>query len=230
MTTLKKIDKVKINTWGYIINFIAFSIFLVALYHLFTKGILPFLGYTIYSLVLITPRVIYSKININNQLHPELLSRVEILILTAIILNSLGYLWLFDKNLYFFIEYDTFVHFLAPILFTLCLAIILMIYYYFKAIKIDKTKFVLKLALLTAIYTLFWEVFEYGFDQIFKTGLYGQEGQTMDTLYDVVADLLSIPVSSVIIYKYFNFLSSRFPKIEKFVKIQKYDFLKRIKK
>ena len=226
----KQIKEIKINTLGYLINIIAFIIFLIAFYHLFNKGVLPFLGYAIFALVLITPRVIYSKFNINNQIHPELLSRFEILILAVIVLNSLGYLWLFDKSLYFFIEYDTFVHFLAPILFTLCLAIGLMIYYFLKQIKIDKIRFVLNLAIITAIYTLFWELFEFGIDQLFQTTLFGQEGQYLDTLYDVIADFLSIPISAVIIYKYYDYLTSRFPKIPKLVKMQKNDIFNRIKK
>ncbi len=211
------------------INFLAFLIFIIALYHFITFGILPFIGLLIFSLVLITPRIIYAKINNQNQFHPEILTRVEVLVTTAIILNALGYLWLFDKGLYYFVEYDTFVHFVAPICLTLVFAIILLIYYNFKNKKVNKIKFVLSLAVITAAYTLFWEIFEYLMDLFFQTELFGQEGQLLDTFYDVTADILSILVVSVIIYKYFDYLVPRFAKIKNFVKIHKND-LKRLKK
>jgi len=215
----------RFNILGNIINFFAFILFLIALYFLFTRGVLHFLGLLIFSLVLLTPRIIYSKINSENQIfHPETLTRVEVLVTSAIIINVLGYLWLFDKGFYYFIEYDTFVHFVAPICITLTLTILLLIYYNFKNKKVNKTKFVLNLAIITAIYTLFWEIFEYLMDIIFHVGLFGQEGQPLDTFYDVTADLLSIPVVSVIIYKYFDYLTPRFSKIKNFVKIYKDDF------
>lgn len=215
----------RFNLLGNIINLLAFIIFLIALYFLFTRGVLYFLGLLIFSFVLLTPRIIYSKINNENRiLHPKTLTRVEVLVTSAIILNALGYLWLFDKGFYYFIEYDTFVHFVAPICLTLTLAIILLIYYNFKNKKVNKIKFVLSLAVITAVYTLFWEVFEYLMDIISHVGLFGQEGQPLDTFYDVTADLLSIPVVSVIIYKYFDYLTPRFSKIKNFVKIHKDDF------
>jgi hypothetical protein len=210
------------------INLTALGIFAVAFYNLFSKGILPFIGYTIFALVLFTPRIIYSKIKGQNLIHPELLSRMEILVTTGIILNALGYMWLFAKGPSYFIEYDTVVHFVAPVLFTIVIAMVYGVYYNFKKVEIDKSKFILKLAVITIAYTLLWEVVEYVLDIFFHLGIYGQEGQALDTFYDVTADFLSIPVSSVIIYKYFDYFIPRFEKITNFVKEHKGD-LKKIK-
>jgi len=220
----KKIHQ-RTNILGIIINILAFLIFIAAIYYLFTKGVLPFIGMTIYALALMTPRFIYKRIyNYNTQINKfdtALLSWTEILVTTAIILNSIGYLWLFDKIFLFIIGYDTFAHFITPILLTLALALILIFYNNLNNKQIHKSKFLLLLIFITIVYTFLWEVFEYVIDLFWHVGIFGEEDQPLDTVYDLVADVLSIPVTSVIIYKYYDYINNRVSKLKLITKRKK---------
>jgi len=52
--------------------------------------------------------------------------------------------------------------------------------------------------------TFIWESYQYFGDQIFGTEMYGQKGQPLDTFYDCVTDILSLPLTVVFIYRYLD--------------------------
>lgn len=208
------------NILRHVINVFAFIILLIAIYYLVYVGFLQFLGFVIFALILFIPRFIYKKINSQGDIQPGL-TWVEILVISAIILNSIGYIWLFDRLFLFYIGFDTFAHFVTPILITLALAIIFIFYYQLKNVKVNKSKFILTLVVITLIYSFFWELVEYVIDLVFDVGIYGERGQPNDTLYDLIADLLSIPVISVIVYKYLDYINDQLEKIKKKATINK---------
>jgi len=70
-----------------------------------------------------------------------------------------------------------------------------------KFLSLDK----LKVSLLTVGLTLILSTLIWDFgDQIFGTEMSGQKGQPLDTLYDCVANILSLPLTVVFIYRYLD--------------------------
>ena len=182
-----------------LINLISLSIILIAFYFLIIKNsFFLFLGHLLFSAILYLPRVIYKNLNLRKIFGPRLLDWIEIFFSFSMILAVAGYLWLFDK-LY---NYDSYVHFFTPLLFFLVIALITsaILQYY----KIENTKSDLILLSLVIVMSLllFWELFEYFVTVKLNYDMFFEKRQPNDTLYDIVVGFLSLPVGSVIIYKY----------------------------
>jgi hypothetical protein len=200
-----------------IINFIALAILFAGIYYLALGKVSSALGFLVFSLGILTPRYLYeNSTSIKGVFNSGVLSAVEILLTTVISLCAIGYLWLFHDPAFF--NYDTYVHFIAIFLLTIIFAIFVAIYFRVKKKKVNKGQFVLTCIIFAVAAMFVWEAFEYIVGElILKVQFYGQVGQPNDTLYDLLAGALSIPLSSVLIYKYLDSYMKRWHKFKDFV-------------
>ena len=180
------------------INFLSYVLIAVAIYFLFTgHSIFVVLGYLAFSAVLFLPRVIYRRLGLHENISNEFLDWIEIGFSAIMLLSVAGYLWLFD-NIF---HYDTYVHFFTPLVLFILFAI------FFKGatlhLKIKTTKSDLVLATLVVAMSLIllWELFEYVITIYLNKNMFFTVGEPNDTLYDVLLGFMSLPVSSVLVYK-----------------------------
>jgi hypothetical protein len=59
---------------------------------------------------------------------------------------------------------------------------------------------------------LLWEVFEYFVSTYLNKNMFFNPAEPNDTLYDVVAGFMSLPVGAVIVYKYSDWFFDKFKK------------------
>lgn len=106
----------------------------------------------------------------------RLSSLIQLLLLTTVLLNGFGsFGWYWTTY-----HYDDVVHFLSPAIFTWGIAV------WFAPKQLWRP------ALFTLLLSLIWEPFEYYVDLVFSTRTYGQPGQSLDTIYDLLMDSLGI--------------------------------------
>ena len=181
------------------INLISLVIFFIALYFLIIKhNLFISLGFLLFSGVLFLPRIIYKNLDLKEKFSIKLLDWLEVIFSFSIILCIAGYLWLFDK-LY---NYDAYIHFFTPLLFFIIVALITSAGLQYQQIKNTKSDIILLSLVIVMSLLLFWELFEYFVSIKLNINLFFTEQQPNDTLYDIVIGFLSLPVGSVIIYKY----------------------------
>jgi len=181
------------------INLISLVIVLIALYFLILKSnLFIFLGYLLFAGILFLPRVIYKNLDFKEKFDTKLLDLIEVIFTFSIILCVGGYLWLFDK-LY---DYDAYVHFFTPLLFFIVVSVIISAVLQHKEIKNTKSDIVLLSLVVVMSLLLLWELFEYLVTVKLNMNMFFTKNQPNDTLYDIVVGFLSLPVSSVIVYKY----------------------------
>lgn len=192
-----------------IINTLSVVVAITAVTFLFTgHSIFVILGYLAFAAVLFLPRIIYRRLSLHENISNEFLDWIEIIFSTVVSLSVLGYLWLFD-TLY---DYDTYVHFFTPLFLFILFAI------FFKAgtthFKIKTSKSDIVLASLVAITSLllFWELFEYFVTIYLGKNMFFSIGQPNDTLYDVLSGFMSLPLASVLVYKYSDWFFDKFKK------------------
>lgn len=185
------------------INLISLVIALIALYFLIIKSnLFIFLGYLLFAGILFLPRIIYQNLDFKNKFDTKLLDLIEVIFTFSMILCVGGYLWLFDK-LY---DYDAYVHFFTPLLFFIVVSVIISALLQYKRIKSTKSDIVLLSLVVVMSLLLLWELFEYLITIKLNMNMFFSEGQPNDTLYDIVIGFLSLPVGSVIVYKYHDLL------------------------
>lgn len=192
-----------------IINTLSVVVAITAVTFLFTgHSIFVILGYLAFAAVLFLPRIIYRRLNLHENISNEFLDWIEIIFSTVVSLSVLGYLWLFD-TLY---DYDTYVHFFTPLFLFILFAI------FFKAttthFKIKTSKSDVVLASLVAITSLllFWELLEYFVTIYLGKNMFFVNGQPNDTLYDVLSGFMSLPLASILVYKYSDWFFDKFNK------------------
>lgn len=192
-----------------VVNTLSIIVALTAIFFLFTgHSIFVVLGYLAFSAVLFLPRVIYRRLGLHENISNDFLDWIEIGFSTIVSLSVLGYLWLFDR-LY---DYDTYVHFFTPLFLFILFAI------FFKAgtihFNIKTTKSDVVLAALVAIISvlLFWELLEYFITIYLGKNMFFTPGQPNDTLYDVLSGFMSLPLASVLVYKYSDWFFDKFKK------------------
>lgn len=191
------------------INTLSVVVAATAIFFLFTgHSIFVVLGYLAFSAVLFLPRIIYRRLELHENISNEFLDWIEISFSTVVSLSVLGYLWLFDK-LY---DYDTYVHFFTPLFLFILFAI------FFKAgtihfnIKTNKSDVVLAALVAITSLLLFWELLEYFITIYLHKNMFFTPGQPNDTLYDVLSGFMSLPLASVLVYKYSDWFFDKFKK------------------
>jgi len=169
-----------------IIYFVALGIFLISLYLGFIGRIFNMTHGFLMVLIILSPRFIY---NYSRYLKNHYNENFVISGLGTLFLNSAGF------------EYDTLQHFFETIFFGIGISILISLILKKKFLSLDK----LKVSLLTVGLTLILSTLIWDFgDQIFGTEMSGQKGQPLDTLYDCVANILSLPLTVVFIYRYLD--------------------------
>ncbi|OGY85944.1 MAG: hypothetical protein A2233_00420 [Candidatus Kerfeldbacteria bacterium RIFOXYA2_FULL_38_24] len=146
------------------------------------------------AFLLFVPRLFYGQIEFLRFFSLNALAGFEIIVTTMISLNHLGALGFYESSQY----YDMFLHFFLPFFITLILAGIFGADAYLHQ-KYNLRSIQIKALGLTIFLIVFWETFEYFGDQIFGTHMYGQTGESYDTLYDVL-----VGISSVLIVYFIN--------------------------
>ena len=207
----------KENILRKIVNFIALALLCVGFYYLSQGKVSKALGLLVFFIGILTPRYLYQKTSaLKANFNSGVLSAVEILLTTTISLCVVGYLWLFnDPDFY---NYDTYVHFIAIFLLTIIFAILLAVYFRLNKKDVNKGNFVLACIVFAIVAMFFWEAFEYVVGEvILNVQFFGQVGQPNDTLYDLIAGALSIPLSAVLIYKYLDSYMIRWRRFKDFV-------------
>lgn len=191
------------------VNFLSLGLIVMSIYFLLTgHSIFVILGYLAFAGVLFLPRIIYRRLGLHENISNEFLDWIEIGFSVIMLLSVAGYLWLFD-NVY---HYDTYVHFFTPLTLFILFAI------FFKAatlhlkIKITKSDLVLATLVVAMSFILLWELFEYFVTIYLNKNMFFTVGEPNDTLYDVLLGFMSLPVSSVLVYKYSDWFFDKFKK------------------
>jgi len=185
-----------------IIYFVALGIFLISLYLGFIGRIFNMTHGFLMVLIILSPRFIYNYSRyLKNHYNENLVITFQSLIAAAFVISGLGTLFLNSAGF----EYDTLQHFFETIFFGIGISILISLILKKKFLSLDKLKVSLLTVGLTLILsTLIWESYQYFGDQIFGTEMSGQKGQPLDTLYDCVANILSLPLTVVFIYRYLD--------------------------
>lgn len=190
-----------------IVNSISIAIFLMAFYFVFTgHSIFIFLGYLAFAAVLMLPRIIYRRLGLHENFSNELLDWVEISFSVIVLVSVAGYMWLFER-LY---NYDTYVHFFTPLFLFIIFAVIFKAATIHFKIRTNKSDNVLASLVVIMSLILLWELFEYFITIKFGKNMFFTASQPNDTLYDVIAGFMSLPVGAVLVYKYNDYLFDLF--------------------
>lgn len=191
------------------INTVSMLLICMSAYFLITgHSIFVVLGYLAFAAVLFLPRIIYRRLGLHENISNEFLDWIEISFSAVMLLSVAGYLWLFD-NIY---HYDTYVHFFTP------LALFILFAIFFKAgtlhlnIKTTKSDLVLATLVVAMSLILLWELFEYFITVYLNKNMFFTATEPNDTLYDVLLGFMSLPVSSVLVYKYSDWFFDKFKK------------------
>ncbi|MCB9802652.1 hypothetical protein H6761_01355 [Candidatus Nomurabacteria bacterium] len=192
-----------------IVNLIGIAIFLMAFYFLLTgHSIFIFLGYLAFAAVLMLPRVIYRRLGLHENFSNEMLDWIEISFSVIVLLSVAGYMWLFD----YLYNYDTYVHFFTPLFLFVIFAVLFKAATIHFKIKTNKSDVVLASLVVAMSLILLWELFEYFITIKLGKNMFFISTQPNDTLYDVVAGFMSLPVGAVLVYKYNDFIFDLFKK------------------
>ena len=108
--------------------------------------------------------------------HKRLSSLMQALLIVNMLLNGFGAYGLYTITYH----YDDMVHFLSPALLTWGICV------WFAPKQLWRP------AVFAIVIGLIWEPAEYYGDQIFSTRAYGQSGQPLDTLYDIMMDSFGV--------------------------------------
>jgi len=180
-----------------IINLISVATMLVAIYFLWLDHLFVFSTLLILGATFFLPREVYQKLGLREKFSNELLDLLEILFSSLVLLSVGGYIWIYD-NVY---NYDAYVHFITPLLLFLVVALFLSAISRKLKMNYDKSDIILGSIVIMMSLILIWEVFEY-LITLAGANMFYQEGQANDSLYDILAGFLSLPVGSVLVYKY----------------------------
>ena len=185
-----------------LIYFVALGIFLVSLYLGLLGRIFNMTHGFLMVLIILSPCFIYNYSRyLKNHYNENLVITFQSLAAISFAMSGLGTLFLNSASF----EYDSFQHFFVTILFGIGISIIISLIFKKKSLNLDKFKISFLTVCLTLILSTFiWESYQYFGDQIFGTEMYGQKGQPLDTFYDCVTDILSLPLTVVFIYRYLD--------------------------
>jgi len=138
---------------------------------------------------------------------------VHLLLVFVVLTNIFGEI--FSGLFYRYMSYDKLLHLINPVI------ISILFYYYFRDKIKDKKILLILCVSLTLSLELLWEIFEAGFDYIFKTqmqGVFIQTGkdvfgvgvrQTMDQFADTIWDMVDAVLGSIIFVAGFYFYQRR---------------------
>lgn len=119
----------------------------------------------------------------------------------TIVLSIAGYLWLFD-NLF---DYDSYVHFISPLFIAILIsAAISIVINKYNLKRVGKADIILATLVIVFGMILVWELFEFAVTKLTNKNMFFEINQSNDTVYDVLFGLFSLPVASVIVYKYYD--------------------------
>lgn len=194
------------------INLIALTILLVSFYYFSLGMYFSAVTGVICALVIFLPRILYYRVGeIKKFFHKEILTNLEVLITTIIIIHALGVIWLFRGT----DQYDNLAHFLIPIIAGIIIALAVIIHQEISHQKINRIQIVIVSVSSSFVLAILWEFFEYFSDYFFGTNMINPRGTPFDTGYDLIFDFLSLPVLGVIVYKYSNYFHEFLKKFKK---------------
>ena len=192
-----------------VVNSLSVIVALTAIFFLIRgHSIFVVLGYLAFAAVLFLPRIIYRRLGLHENTSNEFLDWIEIGFSAVMLLSVAGYLWLFD-NIY---HYDTYVHFFTPLFLFILFAVFVKAGTLHLNVKTTKSDLVLATLVVTMSFILLWELFEYVITIYLDKNMFFTVTEPNDTLYDVLLGFMSLPVSSVLVYKYSDWFFDKFKK------------------
>jgi len=146
--------------------------------------------------LLLLPRLLYLKILCRIYRY-SLLNMLESFAIAIFVSVSVGSWWLFASPY----EYDTLCHFFIPMLIAIMLTFAIEIFNSAQN-KEKHLNFFIFVFILTAIFGVLWEFFEFGVDNFLDTMLFNGHNQSIfaDTLTDIIADIFGAFAGSLIVY------------------------------
>lgn len=149
--------------------------------------------------ILMLPRFIYNNSWLKKIYSIQLLYFIQLIILLGLFLNAIGALGLY-LNLK---NYDIFTHFFDGVIFSFGLYFIYLIYPHPEKAFLAKEQ---KKALIFTIFIFFsfavlWEIYEYFGDILFKTQMFGEPGEKIDTEIDIIASTIG-SITGIILARY----------------------------
>lgn len=145
----------------------------------------------IYDPFVLVSAMIYVAIVIATRwLHPnrKLTAIFQIFLIVNMVLNGLGTNGLYRTSLH----YDDLVHFTSP-------AMLMFAGLLWQDIR---RKPFWPAVVFTIVVSFGWEPTEIVLDAVLKTHTYGQEGQDLDTVYDIIMDISGIGAVAIVFYRW----------------------------
>ncbi len=145
----------------------------------------------IYDPFVLVSACIYVLVVVSTQwAHPnrKLTALLQLFMIVNMILNGFGTNGLYRTSLH----YDDLVHFLSP-------AFLMFAGLMWQRIRQRPLWVAVVFSILISVG---WEPTEIAFDYYFKTHTYGQTGQDLDTVYDIIMDLSGIIVAGLVYWKW----------------------------
>lgn len=149
------------------------------------------------TLSLFVPRLLYHTTFLSTQLTTAGLVALESAWWFVLALNALGSLSFYTTTQY----YDMVLHFVDPLIAAGVFSLLIAAWELHDG---DYQKsHVLYLSIATAFVMIFlWEAYEYYGDVWFGTKMFGQDGEQLDTIYDILAGFAGLIASAPLIRRY----------------------------
>lgn len=149
------------------------------------------------TLVLFVPRVLFKKTFLGHELKGGALAFLETAWWVVLGLNALGSLSFYRSTQYF----DMVLHFVDPLIAACVFSLVIAAW---ESHDGDyEQSHVRYMSLATAFVMIFlWEAYEYYGDVWFGTKMFGQDGEELDTLYDIIAGFFGLLVAAPLIRRY----------------------------
>lgn len=110
---------------------------------------------------------------------------IEVLMAIMLAGNGIGSLGFYRSLQY----YDMGLHFFFPILTGICIAIVLNGWF---QNRVDPSQIAVRTVSIIALCVLLWEGYEWTGDTFLGTAMLGQNGEELDTVYDIIAGVIAL--------------------------------------
>lgn len=161
----------------------------------------PFFGYNftfVAPLILIIPRVLYTKINIFKTQPLSFIKFLETLFILGFIISALGSLWLYRVDIY----WDWLVHFFNGGFLSAVFSLLFLIFKKNSSrLSTSLFGFILMIPL-----SILWEFYEFFGDKIFGSKMFGDWFRPLffDTIFDILLTILGAFLASLLIFHYWR--------------------------
>lgn len=159
---------------------------------------------------LFLPRFIFRSSSSHRYLKENALLLLELGWMIILVLNALGAVWFYNTTEY----YDMMLHLITPMIGGCMIAVLVsahQLHYgaYKMRSSIGTTLF------LTGLIVVLWEVYEYSTDALLGTNMYGQQGESLDTILDIAGGFIALLFIYFFLSRYLEKYFLHIPKFQK---------------